>query len=129
VNIENLLYWGDCQYPSVNLEIAKPQGAGSDDVARGELPWNWATDGIEIAGIAEVQGWHGHRAEAGISSCRTGNLVPYFGCLPPDHHSLACDAWERLSNLKHALTEVEKVGMSGTVDIASRADRSGRTTQ
>jgi hypothetical protein len=49
---------------------------------------------------------------------KTGNLVPFFGSLPADHQSLARDAWERLSNLNHALIELRK--QPGVPDVKSR---------
>jgi hypothetical protein len=52
---------------------------------------------------------------------KTGDLVPFFGSLPPDHQSLARDAWERTSNLNHALGEVQ-IGMSGAPDVKSRTE-------
>jgi hypothetical protein len=53
---------------------------------------------------------------------KTGNLVAFFGSLPPEYQGIVRDAWERLSNLNYALNEVQKIGMGGTPDIKSRAE-------
>jgi hypothetical protein len=50
---------------------------------------------------------------------KTGNLVAFFGSLPPEYQGTVRDAWERLSNLNYALNELQK---SGTVDIKSRTE-------
>ncbi|WP_063994281.1 hypothetical protein [Bradyrhizobium sp.] len=51
---------------------------------------------------------------------KSGNLVPFFGSLPDAHKSLARDAWERLSNLNHALEKSRQDGMAGAANPGLR---------
>lgn len=53
---------------------------------------------------------------------KSGNLVPFVGSLPPEHQILAQDCFERLKNLNAVLEEVQRIGMSGTLDIGGRAE-------
>jgi len=53
---------------------------------------------------------------------KTGNLVAFFGSLPPEYQGIVRDAWERLSNLKYALNEAQKIGAGGGPDIMGRTE-------
>jgi hypothetical protein len=53
---------------------------------------------------------------------KTGNLVAFFGSLPPEYQGMVREAWEWLSNLNYRLNEVQKIGMGGAPDIAGRAE-------
>ncbi len=71
----------------------------------------------EAPGADDVKYVHGL-----ITLYKTGNLVAFFGSLPPEYQSLVRDAWERLSNLNYRLNEAQKIGMGGTQDIKSRTE-------
>jgi hypothetical protein len=53
---------------------------------------------------------------------KTGNLVAFFGSLPPEYQGIVRDAWERLSILNYALKEVQKIGAGGAPDIKGRTE-------
>jgi hypothetical protein len=50
---------------------------------------------------------------------KTGNLVAFFGSLPPEYQGIVRDAWERLSNLNYALDKLQQLDIP---DIKSRTE-------